>query len=47
MITKRYEAEVSTRAEAFWAEKRRRQKIRDVAVALGARKIKRWIMGAN
>ena len=47
MITRRYEAEVSTRAETFWAEKRRRQKIRDVAVALGARKIKRWIMGAN
>jgi hypothetical protein len=44
VITRRYEAEVSSRADAFWAAKRRRQKIRDVAVALGARKIKRWLM---
>ena len=43
-VTARYEAEVSARADAFWAAKRRRQNVHDLAVRLGARRIKRWLM---
>ena len=42
-VIKRYDDEVTARTPAFWRQRRRRQRVRDVAVALGARKIKRWL----
>jgi len=35
---------VTAKAAAFWSRRRRRQKIRDVAVAMGARRLKRWLV---
>ena len=40
----RYQNEVTDQADAFWQKRRRRQQMRDVLVALGARRIKRWLM---
>ena len=40
----RYHAEVTANADAYWRRQRGRQRLRDLAVALGARKIKRWWM---
>lgn len=42
-----YHRDVTVRSDAFWARRRRREKIRDVAVALGARTIKRWFVAAD
>lgn len=42
----RYATDVTATADAFWARRRRRQQLRDVAVALGARKLKR-LLGAR
>ena len=39
----RYATEVAARSEAFWQRRRQRQRLRDVAVSMGARKIKRWL----
>lgn len=46
-VLDRYREEVMAKSETFWARRRRRQNIRDVAVALGARKLKRWLMTPN
>lgn len=43
----RYRRAVTDQAGWFWARRRRRQKIRDAAVALGARKLKRWLMSPH
>lgn len=40
----RYRRTVTDQADGFWARRRRRQKLRDIAVALGARKLKRWLV---
>ena len=42
-VVERYQAEVGSRSAAFWAARRRRLRLRNAAVALGARKIKRWL----
>lgn len=39
-----YATDVTAKTDAFWARRRRRQQLRDVAVALGARKLKRLLM---
>ena len=46
-VIERYNVEVAARAPAFWAARRRRLRLRNAAVALGARKIKRWFMTAK
>jgi len=43
-VIARYREEVTAKAAAFWSRRRRRQKIRDVAVAMGARRLKRWLV---
>ena len=43
-VFERYRAEVTNTADAFWRRRRRRRRLRDAAVALGARKVKRWLM---
>jgi len=43
-VMARYREEVTAKAAAFWSRRRRRQKIRDVAVAMGARRLKRWLV---
>lgn len=45
-VVDRYRSEVTSRSPSFWAARRRRARLRDVAVALGARKIKRWLMSS-
>jgi hypothetical protein len=43
-VRARYDREVGSHSPAFWASRRRRARLREVAVALGARKLKRWLM---
>ena len=43
-VLARYRDEVTGETQTFWARQRRRQKLHDVAVAFGARKLKRWLM---
>ena len=43
-VVDRYQTEVGSRSASFWAARRRRLRHRNAAVALGARKIKRWLM---
>ena len=45
-VIERYHNEVAGRSAAFWASRRRRQRLRDAAVALGARRVKRWLMSS-
>jgi hypothetical protein len=40
----RYRRTVTDQADRFWAKRRRRQKLHDLAVSLGARKLKRWLV---
>lgn len=40
----RYHSDVFTQSERFWQKRRRRQQLHDLLVALGARRIKRWLM---
>jgi hypothetical protein len=43
----RYQADVIDQSERFWQKRRRRLQIHQLLVALGARKIKRWLVGAS
>ena len=43
-VADRYRAEVTAKSASFWEARRRRARLRNVAVALGARKLKRWLM---
>jgi hypothetical protein len=43
-VIDRYRSDVTAQAASFWAARRRRARLRNVAVALGARKLKRWLM---
>ena len=43
-VMDRYRTEVTARSASFWEARRRRARLRNVAVALGARKLKRWLM---
>ena len=43
-VLDRYQADVIGRSASFWAARRRRARIRNVAVALGARRLKRWLL---
>jgi hypothetical protein len=40
----RYQSDVVEQSERFWQQRRRRQRIHGLLVALGARKVKRWLM---
>lgn len=40
----RYRGDVLDQADAFWYGRRRRLRLRNLLVALGARKVKRWLM---
>lgn len=46
-VLDRYRRDVTARTDTFWRHRRRRLKARSVLASLGARKIKRWIMGAS
>jgi hypothetical protein len=43
-VIDRYRSEVTAKSASFWEARRRRARLRNVAVALGARKLKRWLM---
>jgi len=43
-VMDRYRSEVTAKSASFWEARRRRARLRNVAVALGARKLKRWLM---
>ena len=40
----RYRSEVTAKSASFWEARRRRARLRNVVVELGARKLKRWLM---
>jgi hypothetical protein len=43
-VIDRYRSEVTAKSASFWEARRRRARLRNVVVALGARKLKRWLM---
>ena len=46
-VLDRYHREVGSRTAGFWQRRRRRARLRNAAVALGARRLKRWLMRAD